>query len=31
MTTEINIRELPNDIAVRLEATLPVVQEQIDE
>ena len=31
MTTEIDIRQVPNDIAVKLEATLPIVQKQIDE
>jgi len=31
MTTEIDIRKVPNDIAVKLEATLPVVQKQINE
>lgn len=31
MTTEIDIRQVPNDIQVKLENTLPIVQKQIDE
>ena len=31
MTTEIDIRQVPNDIQIKLENTLPIVQKQIDE